>query len=220
MKEKNKYLDNSSFYDESIYSIKTNLKYNNSYKKLKVIGMISSKPNEGKSNILYDIAKSFASDGLKVAILDFDLRMPKLNKLLKLEKNIGLTEFFYDKADLDQILLEDKNQENLWILLSGQVPENPTEILDSAKTKKLVENLSEKFDYIFINTPPVDLLADGSIISTYCDGIILSIKYNDTRKEELDKAIINLQKVDANIIGLIMTHANIDKNIYKGYLDK
>lgn len=220
MKEKNKYLDNSSFYDESIYSIKTNLKYNNSYKKLKVIGMTSSKPNEGKSNILYDIAKSFASDGLKVAILDFDLRMPKLNKLLKLEKNIGLTEFFYDKADLDQILLEDKNQENLWILLSGQVPENPTEILDSAKTKKLVENLSEKFDYIFINTPPVDLLADGSIISTYCDGIILSIKYNDTRKEELDKAIINLQKVDANIIGLIMTHANIDKNIYKGYLDK
>ncbi len=182
--------------------------------------MTSSKPNEGKSNILYDIAKSFASDGLKVAILDFDLRMPKLNKLLKLEKNIGLTEFFYDKADLDQILLEDKNQENLWILLSGQVPENPTEILDSAKTKKLVENLSEKFDYIFINTPPVDLLADGSIISTYCDGIILSIKYNDTRKEELDKAIINLQKVDANIIGLVMTHANIDKNIYKGYLDK
>ena len=84
MKEKNKYLDNSSFYDESIYSIKTNLKYNNSYKKLKVIGMTSSKPNEGKSNILYDIAKSFASDGLKVAILDFDLRMPKLNKLLKL----------------------------------------------------------------------------------------------------------------------------------------
>lgn len=220
MKEKNKYLDNSSFYDESIYSIKTNLKYNNSYKKLKVIGMTSSKPNEGKSNILYDIAKSFASDGLKVAILDFDLRMPKLNKLLKLEKNIGLTEFFYDKTDLDQILLEDKNQENLWILLSGQVPENPTEILDSTKTKKLVENLSEKFDYIFINTPPVDLLADGSIISTYCDGIILSIKYNDTRKEELDKAIINLQKVDANIIGLIMTHANIDKNIYKGYLDK
>lgn len=89
-----------------------------------------------------------------------------------------------------------------------------------SKNKKLVENLSEKFDYIFINTPPVDLLADGSIISTYCDGIILSIKYNDTRKEELDKAIINLQKVDANIIGLIMTHANIDKNIYKGYLDK
>lgn len=220
MKEKNKYLDNSSFYDESIYSIKTNLKYNNSYKKLKVIGMTSSKPNEGNSNILYDIAKSFASDGLKVAILDFDLRMPKLNKLLKSEKNIGLTEFFYDKADIDKILLEDKNQENLWILLSGQVPENPTEILDSTKTKKLVENLSEKFDYIFINTPPVDLLADGSIISTYCDGIILSIKYNDTRKEELDKAIINLQKVDANIIGLIMTHANIDKNIYKGYLDK
>lgn len=220
MKEKNKYLDNSSFYDESIYSIKTNLKYNNSYKKLKVIGMTSSKPNEGKSNILYDIAKSFASDGLKVAILDFDLRMPKLSKLLKLEKNIGLAEFFYDKADIEQILLEDKNQENLWILLSGQIPENPTEILDSTKTKKLVENLSEKFDYIFINTPPVDLLADGSIISTYCDGIILSIKYNDTRKEELDKVIMNLQKVDANIIGLIMTHANIDKNIYKGYLDK
>ncbi|WP_058991107.1 CpsD/CapB family tyrosine-protein kinase [Anaerococcus rubeinfantis] len=220
MKEKNGYLSNSSFYDESIYSIKTNLKYNNEYKNYKIIGMTSSKPNEKNTKALYDIAKSFASDGLKVALLDFDLRMPKLDKLLKLDKNIGLTNFFYEDNNINEILIKDKNQENLSILLSGQKPNNPTEILDSSKVKDLIKDLSKEFDYIFINIPPVDLLADGSIISTYCDGMILSFKYNDTRKEELEKAIINLKKVNANIIGLIMTHADINKNIYKGYFNK
>ncbi|MDU2830327.1 MAG: CpsD/CapB family tyrosine-protein kinase [Anaerococcus sp.] len=220
MKEINEYLSNSSFYDESIYSIKTNLKYNKEYKNYKIIGMTSSKPNEKNTKALYDIAKSFASDGLKVVILDFDLRVSKLDKLLQLENNFGLTDFFFDNKDINEILIKDKNQENLSILLSGKNPNNPIEILDSSKVKNMIIDLSEKFDYIFINIPPVDLLADGAIVSTYCDGIILSFKYNDTRKEELERAIINLKKVDANIIGLIMTHADISKNIYKGYFNK
>lgn len=220
MKEKNEYLSNSSFYDESIYSIKTNLKYNKEYKNYKIIGMTSSKPNEKNTKALYDIAKSFASDGLKVVILDFDLRVSKLDKLLQLENNFGLTDFFFDNKNINEILIKDKNQENLSILLSGKNPNNPTEILDSSKVKNMIKDLSEKFDYIFINIPPVDLLADGAIVSTYCDGMILSFKYNDTRKEELERAIINLKKVDANIIGLIMTHADISKNIYKGYFNK
>ena len=220
MKEINEYLSNSSFYDESIYSIKTNLKYNKEYKNYKIIGMTSSKPNEKNTKALYDIAKSFASDGLKVVILDFDLRVSKLDKLLQLENNFGLTDFFFDNKNINEILIKDKNQENLSILLSGKNPNNPTEILDSSKVKNMIKDLSDKFDYIFINIPPVDLLADGAIVSTYCDGIILSFKYNDTRKEELERAIINLKKVDANIIGLIMTHADISKNIYKGYFNK
>lgn len=220
MKEKNGYLSNSSFYDESIYSIKTNLKYNKEYKNYKIIGMTSSKPNEKNTKALYDIAKSFASDGLKVVILDFDLRVSKLDKLLQLENNFGLTDFFFDNKNINEILIKDKNQENLSILLSGKNPNNPTEILDSSKVKNMIKDLSDKFGYIFINIPPVDLLADGAIVSTYCDGMILSFKYNDTRKEELEKAIINLKKVDANIIGLIMTHADISKNTYKGYFNK
>lgn len=220
MKEKNEYLSNSSFYDESIYSIKTNLKYNKEYKNYKIIGMTSSKPNEKNTKALYDIAKSFASDGLKVVILDFDLRVSKLDKLLQLENNFGLTDFFFDNKNINEILIKDKNQENLSILLSGKNPNYPTEILDSSKVKNMIKDLSEKFDYVFINIPPVDLLADGAIVSTYCDGMILSFKYNDTRKEELERAIINLKKVDANIIGLIMTHADISKNIYKGYFNK
>ena len=179
MIENNGYLNNSSLYDESIYSIKTAIKYNKNYSKCKVIGMTSSNPNEENIEILYDLAKTFAKDCLKVAILDFDLRMPKLGNII-----------------------------------------NPTQILDSKKIKELIENLSKEFDYIFINLPPVDLLADGSIISTYCDGIIVAVKYNDTKKEDLDKAIKNLQEVDANIIGLLMTHAQVDKNLYKSYLNK
>lgn len=220
MEERNGYLSNSSFYDESIYSIKTNLKYNNEYKNKKIIGMTSSKPNEENTKALYDIAKSFASDGLKVALLDFDLRMPKLDKLLKLDKNMGLTDFFNGKENINEILIKDKNEENLSILLSGQTLNNPTEILESSKIKDLIKNLSEEFDYIFVNIPPVELLADGSIISTYCDGVILTVKYKDTKKDELDKAIVNLKNVEANILGFIINHAKIDKNSYKGYLDK
>lgn len=220
MIENNGYLNNSSLYDESIYSIKTAIKYNKNYSKCKVIGMTSSKPNEENIEILYDLAKTFAKDCLKVAILDFDLRMPKLGNIIKSDKNFGLTDYFNDEIAVENLLLKDKTEENLFILLAGQIPTNPTQILDSKKIKELIENLSKEFDYIFINVPPVDLLADGSIISTYCDGIIVAVKYNDTKKEDLDKAIKNLQEVDANIIGLLMTHAQLDKNLYKSYLNK
>lgn len=220
MKEKNGYLSNSSFYDESIYSIKTNLKYNKEYKDYKVIGMTSSNPNEKNTKALYDIAKSFASDGLKVALFDFDLRLPKLKEFLKLDKNMGIADFFYENKDINEFLIKDKNQENLCILISGKKPNNPTQILDSNKIKNSIKKLSEEFDYIFINIPPVDLLADGSIISTYCDGVILMVEYNGTRIEDLDKAIANLEKVEANILGIILNHAKIDKHVCKGYFDK
>ena len=94
MIENNGYLNNSSLYDESIYSIKTAIKYNKNYSKCKVIGMTSSNPNEENIEILYDLAKTFAKDCLKVAILDFDLRMPKLGNIIKADKNFGLTDYF------------------------------------------------------------------------------------------------------------------------------
>ena len=112
---------------------------------------------------------------------------------------------------------QDPSEENLHILLSGPVPPNPAEIMASDHVKSVVNDLSNMFDYVFIDTPPVGLFTDASIVSTYCDGIVFAIRSNKTKKEEVAKALDNLKKVNAKVLGAVLTFADVKEFNYKGY---
>lgn len=208
---------NSSLYDEAIRSVRTNIQFSDIDHKNKIIAMTSSKPSEGKTTVVYKLAQSFAENGERVVLLDFDLRAPKLGVVAGIDNNVGLTNVITGKLELDRALYRDKGQENLFILLSGPTPPNPAEILASNHIKDLVNELSQSFDYVFIDTPPVGLFTDASIVSTFCDGMIFAIKSNDTKKEEISRALDNLKKVNAKVIGAILTFADVKEFNYKGY---
>lgn len=208
---------NASIYEEAIRSVRTNIQFSNIDKENRIIAITSSKPSEGKSTVIYNLAKSFAENGESVVILDFDLRAPKLNLVAGVESNVGLTNVITGKVDLNKALLRDPSEGNLYILLSGPVPPNPAEILASNHVRQLVKDLANSFDYVFIDTPPVGLFTDSSIVSTYCDGIVFAIKSNDTKKEEVAKALDNLKKVNAKVLGAVLTFADVKKFNYKGY---
>ena len=215
-KKKNNYY-NASIYKEAIRSVRTNIQFSNIDKENRIIAITSSKPSEGKSTVIYNLAKSFAENGEKVVILDFDLRAPKLNVVSGVESNVGLTNVITGKVPIERALIRDRDEENLYILLSGPVPPNPAEILASNQVRNLIEDLSDMFDYVFIDTPPVGLFTDASIVSTYCDGMVFAIKSNDTKKEDVAKALDNLKKVNAKILGAVLTFADVKKFNYKGY---
>ena len=215
-KKKNNYY-NASIYEEAIRSVRTNIQFSNIDKENRIIAITSSKPSEGKSTVIYNLAKSFAENGEKVVILDFDLRAPKLNVVSGVESNVGLTNVITGKVPIERALIKDPSEGNLHILLSGPVPPNPAEILASNHVRNLIEDLSDMFDYVFIDTPPVGLFTDSSIVSTYCDGIVFAIKSNDTKREEVAKALDNLKKVNAKILGAVLTFADVKKFNYKGY---
>lgn len=208
---------NSSLYDEAIRSVRTNIQFADIDHKNKIIAMTSSKPSEGKTTVVYKLAQSFAENGERVVLMDFDLRAPKLGVVAGIDNNVGLTNVITGKLELDRALYRDKGQENLFLLLSGPTPPNPAEILASNHIKDLVNELSQSFDYVFIDTPPVGLFTDASIVSTFCDGMIFAIKSNDTKKEEIARALDNLKKVNAKVIGAVLTFADVKEFNYKGY---
>lgn len=208
---------NSSLYDEAIRSVRTNIQFADIDHKNKIIAMTSSKPSEGKTTVVYKLAQSFAENGERVVLMDFDLRAPKVGVVAGIDNNVGLTNVITGKLELDRALYRDKGQENLFLLLSGPTPPNPAEILASNHIKDLVNELSQSFDYVFIDTPPVGLFTDASIVSTFCDGMIFAIKSNDTKKEEIARALDNLKKVNAKVIGAVLTFADVKEFNYKGY---
>lgn len=209
MKKNKDYIKSSSLYTESINSIKANILFSDD--RSKVISIASPTSNKENVKFLYSLGKSFAKDGYKIGILDFDLRIPILGEFLKIENSKGTSNFINEDLKLDDLLIKDKNEDNLFILPAGNRLENPSKALMSNKAKQIIKEVEKKFDYVFINTPPVNLLADGAIVSTYCDGVILSIKAYDTKEDEVENSIENLKKVKANIIGLVLTNENLNR---------
>lgn len=189
--------------ENAILSIRANLQLNPKYKLKKVIGVTSSKLNEGNERLLYSIAKSIASDGFKTIIADFNFDNSKLEEKYKLEESVNI----YNWTNSDDLSISDNKTDFLYFLMPESIKKN----ISSKDIEILINKLSNKFDYVFINIPPVSLNAQGLVVSNFCEGIILNVKYNDTKEEELESTINNLKSINANIFGLVLTH--FDKHV-------
>lgn len=216
MTSKNNYYS-ASMYDEAIRSVRTNIQFSSLDKKNKVISITSTKPSEGKSTVIYKLAKSFADNGEKVILLDCDLRSPSISEIAGINDNVGITNYLTGKINIQRAINKDREQSNLDMIFTGPVPPNPAEILASNAFKDFVEELSKEYDYVFIDTPPVGLFTDASLVSTISDGVIFVIKSSDTKKEDISLALENLKKVDAHILGAVLTHMPMKEKKYGKY---
>lgn len=204
-------------YDEAIRSVRTNIQFSSLDKKNKIISITSTKPAEGKSTVIYKLAKSFADNGEKVILLDCDLRSPSISEIAGINDNVGITNYLTGKVNIQRAINKDREQSNLDMIFTGPVPPNPAEILASNAFKDFVEELSKEYDYVFIDTPPVGLFTDASLVSTISDGVIFVIKSSDTKKEDISLALENLKKVDAHILGAVLTHMPMKEKKYGNY---
>lgn len=208
---------NASMYDEAIRSVRTNIQFSSLDKKNKVISITSAKPAEGKSTVIYKLAKSFADNGDKVILLDCDLRSPSISEIAGINDNVGITNYLTGKVNIQRAINKDREQSNLDMIFTGPVPPNPAEMLASDTFREFIEDLSKEYDYVFIDTPPVGLFTDASLVSTISDGVIFVIKSSDTKKEDIALAIENLKKVDAHILGAVLTHMPMKDKKYGNY---
>lgn len=207
----------ASMYDEAIRSVRTNIQFSSLDKKNKVISITSTKPAEGKSTVIYKLAKSFADNGDKVILLDCDLRSPSISEIAGINDNVGITNYLTGKVNIQRAINKDREQSNLDMIFTGPVPPNPAEILASNTFKEFVEDLSKEYDYVFIDTPPVGLFTDASLVSTISDGVIFVIKSSDAKREDIALALENLKKVDAHILGAVLTHMPMKEKKYGNY---
>ena len=124
----------------------------------------SAVPREGKSTTCTNIAITFAMTGQRVAIVDADLRKPRLTECLETEPEAGLSEYLIGMKELDEVITPVKKH-NVDFISAGSIPPNPSELLGFASMKKLIKQLRERYDYVFIDMPPVTVVTDVSLVS-------------------------------------------------------
>ena len=200
---------------ESYRTLRTNIQYSSFDKDYKLIVITSSEPGEGKSTTSGNLALCLAQDNKKVILIDCDLRKPSLHKKFKISNLVGLSDVIIGKSDLKEAAQKYNN--NLVLLPSGKIPPNPSEMLSSKAMENLLEKLKEDFDYIIIDTPPVQAVTDSQILSTKADGTILVVRSERTKKDSVNNAVNLLKKVNANIIGTVLNGIDASRNKYYYY---
>lgn len=203
---------------EAYRGIRTNIEFSNLDKEIKIIGVTSSKQNEGKSTVLANLAVSFAALEKKVLILDGDLRNPSVHRMFGLSNIHGVTDILLEKHNfVDCVHSTDINKLN--VLTCGQIPPNPSEMLSSNRMRNFVDSLRDYYDYIFIDAPPIGIITDAGIISTYTDGMVFVISSNEVDINQAKISKERLDSVGANILGTVLNKFEAKKsgNDYYSY---
>lgn len=166
---------------ESFRSLRTNLQYLLIEKENHTITISSTVSGEGKTFCAVNLASIIASANKKTLIMGFDLRKPKLHKVLNTSNDVGLSNYLINKCSLDEIILP-SGVENLDFIPSGPIPPNPAELIETKKMENLISELKQKYDYIIMDTPPIALVTDALLLSKFADTNIFVVRQNYSRK--------------------------------------
>lgn len=200
---------------ESYRSLRTNIQYSSIDKQVKTLVVTSSNAGEGKSTVAGNLAYTFFQNGKRVLIIDCDLRKPSLHRKFNVSNEEGLTDVLVGTSKLNNVMK--KIDDNLYLLTTGTLPPNPAEIIGSNTMENFLEQCKINFDYIILDTPPVQAVADAQILSTKVDGTIIVVRAGVTKKEDVHDTVNTLKKVNANIIGTVLHAVDSSKNKYYYY---
>lgn len=202
---------------EAYKSIRTSILYMDN---VRVIGVTSSEPNEGKTVTAFQLALSFARMGKKVLYVDCDLRRSSLKDYLLISgKRHGLSEYLSGQCDIESY---QTNVEGLHILLSGKKPPNATDLLINKRFEKAIQEAKSFFDYVIVDTPPVLVGADASIVGRQCDGVVMVVRSEQAKKKNIKRSKQDLERNGVRLIGAVLNgvkKSKLNKDYYYTYED-
>ena len=175
----------------------------------------SSSAGEGKTVTAVHLSVALAETDNKVLLIDADLRKPKVNQYFHLKNTPGLTNYLGGLSAREEILHQTEYG-NLTVACAGVTVPNPSELLASAKMKSFLNDVSGSFDYIIIDTPPLNVVADAFPLIKDSDGVILVVRSGISTYPEVDRTVKSLEVIHAKILGIIL-NAVKQKNGHSGY---
>lgn len=181
----------------------------------KVVLVTSSLQSEGKSITALNLAISFAQTDRKVIIIDCDLRKPKLARLLQTSSPVGLSNLLMD-ANLKTDAVVHTEIPNLDAMLSGDIPPNPSELLSSPRMQRLLEELKNEYDYIVLDTPPVNVVIDAVALAPNVDGVLFVVRANQSERGPVIHAVEQLEYAKGKILGFVLNGVELESTSY-GY---
>jgi len=200
---------------EAYKTLRTNLRFSLRGEGCKKFCITSGMAGEGKSITIVNLAISFAEAGQKVLLVDADLRRPALARLLTEKSSPGLSNVLAGLEDVDKAI-RFGIRPNLDILFSGDIPPNPSELLSGEKMCDFVEEMSKRYDYILIDTPPVNIVSDACVVANLLDGVLLLVRRNRSNKDSVKRAVNQLKLTGANLLGYVLNGVSAESgNIYR-----
>ena len=207
----------SSFAVQEAYkTLRTNVRFYLKKSGCRRISITSSVAAEGKSITILNLAISLAEDGHKVLLIDADLRRPAQARLLVEKPVPGLSNVLASLATEEEAIRKELYP-NLDILFSGDVPPNPSELLGSDRMRQLIDAMSEQYDYILVDTPPINVVSDASIVTTLLDGVLLLVRQGETKRDMVKKAVANLELTGIKPLGFVLNGVELTSSKSYGY---
>ncbi len=211
---------------EAFRTLRTNIQFMNTSKKLKTLLVTSTFPGEGKSWVSSNLAVTFAQAGNKVVLIDADMRKGRQYTIFGISPRPGLSNCL---ADID---MENKEKieiskyvqkteiENLQVMTAGNIPPNPSELLVAPQMQFLLEKLKEKYDLIIIDGTPCELVTDSVILARITDSTLIVTAYKETKKDNLEKVIKSIKNVGGNIAGVVMNKMPVSSKNKQYYYEE
>lgn len=199
---------------ESYVKLRTNMMFSlcaDGERPCQVFCITSPNQSEGKSLTSANVAISFAMLGKKTLLVDADMRRPSQNKLWKIKMSSGLSEML---AKVNSCSLFEVQNLPLSIIFAGNTPPNPSELLSSANMSKLIERMRKHYDYIIIDTPPINTVADAQILSRVADSTIMVCRSGNTKNTELSNALELVERSNGNVCGIVINNLNMKASKY------
>ncbi|GIO30143.1 tyrosine protein kinase [Paenibacillus albilobatus] len=195
---------------ESYRNLRTNIQFLGWNHKIQILAVTSTQAAEGKTTTISNLAVAFAQEGKRVLLVDADLRRPSLQGIFNVSNKTGLSNILANQSICEEII-HHSGVDNLQLITSGPVPPNPTELLSSGKLKEIMESWRDDYDVILIDTPPVMAVADGLIVASVSDGVVIVVQAGKVKREHVQKTKEKLELAKANILGVVLNNKRTGK---------
>ena len=202
-------------YEEAIKTLRTNIQF--AGRNVKCILLTSCFPNEGKSDIAFQLAKEIGNIGKRVVLVDADIRKSTFASRYRIGRPVkGLSHYLCGTLEVDGICYQ-TNYDNVDIIFAGSMAPNPSELLEEPALEELIHYLREQYDYILIDTPPVADMADAAIVAKWCDGAIMVIEDGRVSYRIAQKAKKKIVQTGCKLLGAVLNKVDVKKDRYYGY---
>ncbi|MGI6498356.1 MAG: CpsD/CapB family tyrosine-protein kinase [Oscillospiraceae bacterium] len=203
---------------EAYKLLRTNLIFSMSdERECKIIGVTSALRGEGKSVTSVNLAYTLAETKKRVLLIDADMRIPVVAKILEIPEAPGLSNVLAGVSQLNDAVQVSPLLKSLFVLPAGEIPPNPSELLSSVRMQQMLGVLSESFDYIIVDIPPVNAVSDSLAVSKLLSGMIMVVRQNYCNRHSLAEAMRQLEFLKVKVLGFVMNDTGSAKTKYKKY---
>jgi capsular exopolysaccharide synthesis family protein len=214
-KEPNPLLNNGvpQNFAEAIKTVRTNVLFSSADEGMRSLVVTSAGPGEGKSVVASNLALALAQAGQRVLLIDADMRRPRVHEIFGGAQEPGLSNILSGNAKSTEAIRK-SSVAGLWVMPAGHIPPNPAELLGSRRYADFLVSLGVHFDWVVLDTPPVMVVADSSIVANQASGVVFVVRADHTSRHAVKAAVEQLDAANAHLLGSVLNRVDVVRNPY------